>query len=58
MQCCYRGAKYNPQGNPVETICSSIEARFLGKTYIVRQSCYQNSLPSEVLRYRGVIYQR
>lgn len=58
MQLCYRGAKYNPQSNPVKTIDSEITARFLGKTYIVRQAHYQSSLPEEVLKYRGVVYQK
>mgnify|MGYP000326842400 CR=1 FL=1 len=58
MQFCYRGTKYNLQSNPIKTIHSDIQARFLGKTYTVRQACYQNALSSEVLKYRGVVYQK
>ena len=58
MQIRYRGATYNLQSNPVETIDSGVIARFLGQTYTMRQTHGQNSLPSEVLKYRGVIYQK
>lgn len=58
MKFCYRGAKYNPQNNPIETTDSGVIARFLGQTYTVRQANVQSYLPSEVLKYRGVVYQR
>ena len=58
MQFCYRGAKYQSQSNPVETIDSGIIARFLGQTYTLRQAQNQNSLSGELLKYRGVVYQK
>lgn len=58
MKFCYRGAEYNPQNKPVETTDSGIVARFLGQTYTLRQADINNSLPSEVLKYRGIVYQR
>ena len=58
MQFCYRGAKYQPQGNPVETTNSGIIARFLGQAYTVRHAYCPNSLPGEVLKYRGIVYQK
>lgn len=58
MKFCYRGAKYNPQSNPIETTDSGIVARFMGQTYTLRQTNFRNAMPSEVLKYRGVIYQK
>ncbi len=58
MKFCYRGAKYNPQSNHVKTIDTGVIARFLGQTYTLRQTDVQNSMPSEVLKYRGVVYQK
>ena len=57
MKLCYRGAKYNPQAKPVETTDSGVVARFMGRTYTLRQTNMQNFMPSEVLKYRGVTYQ-
>ena len=58
MQFCYRGAKYSSQSNSVKTVDSGITARFLGKTYTVRQAYRQDSLSGEVLKYRGAVYQK
>lgn len=58
MQFCYRGARYQSQSKSVETTDSGVIARFLGQTYTLRQAHSQNSLPGEVLKYRGVVYQK
>ena len=58
MQFCYRGAKYYSQSDRVITTDSGITARFLGQTYTLRQAYGQNSQPEEVLKYRGVVYQK
>lgn len=58
MQFCYRGAKYQSQSNRVKTTDSGVIARFLGRSYTLRQAYSQNSLSGEVLKYRGVVYQK
>ncbi len=58
MQLCYRGAKYQAQNKSVNSVESEYTARFLGQTYTLRHASYQTPLPSEVLKYRGVVYQK
>ena len=58
MQLCYRGTRYQAQNNSVNTVESEYTARFLGQTYTLRQTSYQTPLALEVLKYRGVIYQK
>ena len=58
MQLCYRGARYQAQNKSVKSVESEDTARFLGQTYTLRQTSYQSPLSSEVLKYRGVVYQK
>lgn len=61
MQLCYRGAKYQSQANSgktVETTNLGVTARFLGQTYTLRLANHPSSLSAEVLKYRGIVYQK
>lgn len=56
MKLCYRGTSYQPTTTLVDTVASNVTARFLGKTYTVRQaSCPIVSQPN-LYQYRGVRY--
>ncbi|MEM8722280.1 MAG: hypothetical protein AAGE84_23790 [Cyanobacteria bacterium P01_G01_bin.39] len=57
-QYCYRDARYNLQNNHVKTLYSGVKARFLGQTHTLSQTDCQNYLSGEVLKYRGVVYQK
>lgn len=58
MQLCYRGNKYNLQNNSIRTTETGITARFLRQSYTIRQANYRSPISSEVLKYRGNIYQK
>ena len=58
MQLCYRGARYQAQNKSVNSVESEDTARFLGQTYTLRQTSYRSPLALEVLKYRGVTYQK
>ena len=58
MQLCYRGSKYQAKINSIKTFDSGVTARFLGRTYTLRQTNHQYPLSSDMYKYRGVIYQK
>lgn len=58
MELCYRGTKYQTTITSVNTVASGITARFLGKTYSVRQANCPIVLQSDLYKYRGISYQR
>ena len=58
MQLCYRGTKYQVLNNPIKTRELNVTARFLGRTYTLRQAHYQSPMPSELLKYRGIVYHK
>ena len=56
MELCYRGTTYRVSSTPVNTIESETTARFMGKTYTVRQTSCPVILEPNFYQYRGVIY--
>ena len=58
MQLCYRGNNYQASNHDIYTVESGITAQFLGKTYTLRYSKYQNFSQADLYKYRGVIYQK
>lgn len=58
MQLYYRGNNYQASNHYINTVKSGITAQFLGKTYTLRHSKYQNFSQADLYKYRGVIYQK
>ncbi|WP_019508670.1 DUF4278 domain-containing protein [Pleurocapsa sp. PCC 7319] len=58
MQLCYRGNKYQAPINSIDTVESGINAKFLGRTYTLRQTNYQSTSSSDRYKYRGIVYQK
>ncbi|MEM7758729.1 MAG: DUF4278 domain-containing protein [Cyanobacteria bacterium P01_A01_bin.40] len=58
MQLCYRGTKYQASPNSINTVESGLNGRFLGRNYTLRQTNYQSPVPSDLYKYRGIIYHK
>lgn len=58
MQLCYRGVKYQAEIESVDAAPTKITARFFGKLYTLRQTIYPSHLPTDIYKYRGIVYQK
>ena len=56
MELCYRGTTYKVTNTPVNSVESNTTARFLGKTYTVRQTNCPINRQLNLYQYRGVSY--
>lgn len=56
MELCYRGTTYKLINTPVNSVESNTTARFLGKTYTVRQTNCPIIRQPNFYQYRGVSY--
>lgn len=56
MELCYRGTTYKVTNTPVNSTESNTTARFLGKTYTVRQTSCPIIRQPNLYQYRGVSY--